>query len=326
VSVCVITSFTTPALVRASPAIAASIDHHLPKSLQTFVSLYGSWLEQLRRSRRTSTSPHDIARLVRLLALDAGLFAAIIIGASVNLDMFAGFLRDRLGVALNVGRWIGIGSAALVCLPFALGLARLTRTLGMRLAARALPLSASARGDAARDALIVAFEIGALLLVGAPVVAITQPFLPKLYGVGVLLVVLGLLGFALFRRAADLQEHVQAGAQSVVDALARQSDGEPPAEHTPLLAGLGPVTPVALKPCTEAIGRTLAQLDLRARSGASVIAIRRGDAGLVQPTGREELQVGDVLALAGTHAAIHAASAILTAVAPQADPNAATEA
>ncbi len=313
VSVCVITSFTTPWLVRSSQPLAAFIDHRLPESLQTFVSLYGAWLEQLRSNRRSSMAPHDLTRLSRLLALDGVLFAAIIIGTSVNLNAIAALAHDRYGLEPNVARWSAILAAASLCLPFALGMARIARTLGTRLAVRALPSSATARGDAPKETLIVAFEIAALFLVGAPVVAITQPFVPPLYGVGIFFVVLALLAFALWQRASDLQEHVQAGAQSVVDALARQSGGDLPAEHTPLLAGLGPVTPVLLEAHSEAIGRTLAQVDLRARSGASVIAIRRGEAGLVQPTGREELQIGDVLALAGTHEAIDAAVAVLTA-------------
>jgi CPA2 family monovalent cation:H+ antiporter-2 len=118
---------------------------------------------------------------------------------------------------------------------------------------------------------------------------------------------------AIWRRAADLEEHVKAGAQLIVDVLSRQSSAELAHEQAaPLLPGLGPVTPVMLSGKSAAIGRTLAQLDLRARSGASVIAIRR-DGALVQPTGREELKAGDVLALAGTHDAIDSAQALLLA-------------
>jgi CPA2 family monovalent cation:H+ antiporter-2 len=160
--------------------------------------------------------------------------------------------------------------------------------------------------------LIVTFELGAVLLVGAPLVALTAPFLPPLYGAALLFCVLIVLTVAIWKRAADLQEHVRNGAQMVVDVLSRQNIVEAAHhEHSvPLLPGLGPVTPVLLAANSAAIGRTLAQLDLRARSGASVIAIRR-DGALVQPTGREELRAGDVLALAGTHDAIDLAQAVL---------------
>jgi CPA2 family monovalent cation:H+ antiporter-2 len=43
-----------------------------------------------------------------------------------------------------------------------------------------------------------------------------------------------------------------------------------------------------------------------------VLAIRRGDQGVLVPTGRELLQAGDVLALAGTHESVEAARALLS--------------
>jgi CPA2 family monovalent cation:H+ antiporter-2 len=312
VCVCLITSFTTPWLVRASEPLAIAVEHRLPERLQTFISLYAAWLETLRESRRRG-APQGIARLVRLLALDAAIFAAIVIGTSVNLDMLCRELNARTTLSLELGRGAVVTIAVLLCMPFALGIARIGRSLGVSMAARALPDTGNAV-DAPHRVMVVTLELGAVLLVGAPLVALTQPFLPPLYGPAILFALMAILTVTIWRRAADLQEHVQAGAQMIVDVLSRQSGKESSHEHaTPLLPGLGPVTPVQLVAHSAPIGRTLAQIDLRARSGASVIAIRRGETGLVQPTGREELQVGDVLALAGTHEAIDLAVAILTA-------------
>ena len=58
---------------------------------------------------------------------------------------------------------------------------------------------------------------------------------------------------------------------------------------------------------SPAVGRTLAELNLRGLTGATVLAIQRGDAGLLVPTAREVLAAGDVLALAGTQEAVEAA-------------------
>jgi CPA2 family monovalent cation:H+ antiporter-2 len=311
VSVCVITSFTTPWLVRSSEPLAIAIEHRLPERLQTFISLYGSWLEQARENRAREQDPRSVRRLVRLLALDGALLAAIVIGASLQLDLISTYLHERIGTTREAGRLLAIAGAGLACTPFALGIVTIGRLLGSRLAARALPGNFSMRPNAPQRALIVTFELGAVLLVGAPLVALTAPFLPPLYGAALLFCVLIVLTVAIWRRAADLQEHVRNGAQMVVDVLSRQNTVEAAQEHAiPLLPGLGPVTPVLLAANSGAIGRTLAQLDLRAKSGASVIAIRR-DGALVQPTGREELKAGDVLALAGTHDAIDIAQALL---------------
>ena len=81
----------------------------------------------------------------------------------------------------------------------------------------------------------------------------------------------------------------------------------------PLLPGLGEVTPVRLEANSAAVGKTLAELDLRARTGASVIAVTRGEGEVIAPTGRETLRALDVLALAGSRESVQAACALLEA-------------
>ncbi|MGH7287286.1 MAG: cation:proton antiporter regulatory subunit, partial [Myxococcota bacterium] len=84
-----------------------------------------------------------------------------------------------------------------------------------------------------------------------------------------------------------------------------------------LLPGLGHLVPISLSDSSPAVGRTLAELDLRSLTGATVLAIRRGDAGLTAPGASAVLRPGDVLALTGTEEAIEAAGAILLGEAPQ---------
>ena len=67
-----------------------------------------------------------------------------------------------------------------------------------------------------------------------------------------------------------------------------------------------------LEPGSGAVGRTLAQLDLRGATGATVLAIARSEAGVVAPGAGEALRAGDVLALAGTHEAVEAARRLLS--------------
>lgn len=67
-----------------------------------------------------------------------------------------------------------------------------------------------------------------------------------------------------------------------------------------------------MKPAGPAAGKTLAELNLRGLTGATVIAITRGGVGIL-PTGKEPLQADDVLVLAGTHDAVEAARDLLFA-------------
>jgi CPA2 family monovalent cation:H+ antiporter-2 len=78
-----------------------------------------------------------------------------------------------------------------------------------------------------------------------------------------------------------------------------------------LLAGMGSPVPVELKPGTAAVGRTLAEIKLRGLTGATVLAIQRGQQSVLVPSGHERLNEGDVLAVAGTAEAVEAAKELL---------------
>jgi CPA2 family monovalent cation:H+ antiporter-2 len=66
-----------------------------------------------------------------------------------------------------------------------------------------------------------------------------------------------------------------------------------------------------LEETSPAVGKTLAELNLRGLTGATVLAIHRGEENVSVPTAWEVLRAGDVLALAGTHAAVEAAKGLL---------------
>jgi monovalent cation:H+ antiporter-2, CPA2 family len=62
-----------------------------------------------------------------------------------------------------------------------------------------------------------------------------------------------------------------------------------------------------VKPESPAAGRTLAELELRPRTGASVLAVRRGSSVSTNPDAAFRIEAGDVLVVLGERAAIDAA-------------------
>jgi monovalent cation:H+ antiporter-2, CPA2 family len=327
VTVSAVTTLTTPWLIRASGPVASYVDRKLPLALQTFVSLYGTWIENLRSPNRRRTPGASIRRLVRLLVLDAALLVAVVIGTSVSLKTLVSFIEGRIGVSGPLARGVVIAGACLLALPFCVGIVRVARRLGLSLAEQSLPATASGKLDLAaapRRALVVTLQLASVLIVGVPLLALTQPFIPGFQGALLLLALLLALGIGFWRSATNLQGHVRAGAQAIVQALASQSRGNAHGGEDSLtniralLPGLGEPVPVRLEGSSPAVGKTLAELNLRGLTGATVLAIRRGDGGLVVPSAQDVLREGDILALAGTHEAIAAARAVLSGV--KADP------
>jgi len=316
VAVSAITTLVTPWLIKGSGPAARVIDRKLPHPLQTFASLYGSWLERMRSAPRKETAGSGMRRMFVLLALDAVLLALVIIGAAIESGALVDWLGRTLALTPVFAKAAVLVGAGFVALPFCIGIVRLAQRLGSRLAQLALPQSVPGKvdlGAAPRRMLVVALQLGCLLAVGVPLVTVTQPFLPGFQGAALLLVLTVVLGVGFWRGAADLQGHVRAGAQAIVEALAAQThvkDDELSGLHE-LLPGIGEPVPVRVAESSPAAGKTLAELDLRGLTGATVLAIRRDGANVVMPGPKDVLKAGDVIALGGTHEAIDAAKTLV---------------
>jgi CPA2 family monovalent cation:H+ antiporter-2 len=264
-----------------------------------------------------------------LLFLDVAVIAAIVIAASLSSGALTRWAENMFHFTPRVVRIAMVVATLVLLAPFVLGAIRIARALGVALAAEALPSPEGGAGldlaAAPRRALLVTLQMAILLVAGIPVVAVTQPFIPGVEGMAILLVALVLLVFPLWRSATNLQGHVRAGAQVLLEALATQSASEGTTgagghgtggsgaggAGPELLPGLGNARAIRLPPASRAIGQTLRALNLRGLTGATVIAIDREPADVVYPTADETLREADTLILTGTAEAVDAARGLL---------------
>jgi CPA2 family monovalent cation:H+ antiporter-2 len=164
--------------------------------------------------------------------------------------------------------------------------------------------------------LVVTLELAVVLFVGLPLVAALQPFVPA--GLLALGLVVGGIGFTMWRSFANFQGHVRAGSELIVEALARQSRSAAKPELDDvkaMLPGIPGLSPVRLVRGSPVVGRSLLDINLRALTGATVLAIHREGDASVLPTADAVLRAGDVLALAGPPEAIEAAERLVAPVA-----------
>ncbi len=308
------TTLTSPLLIRNSERIAGWVASRLPKRIATFVSFYEAWLAGIRGRDRSTWK--RFRRPVVVMVIDSAIVVGIVIAAST--------LGERMlldvgvtGIAATLAQ---VGGAILLAAPFAVGAIRRIAIVARRLAAEVIP---SGSGDvdlgrAPRRALVWTLELAIGLAIAVPAVAATQPFVPAsplVVGLGFTVVLL-----VVRRSIADFEGHVRAGSELVLELISRPAAETTPMEPSALeqvstiLPGFNGVTPLALPPASPAVGRTLAELDLRARTGATVLAIGRGEHGVATPSPTDPLRAGDVLALAGSEAAIAAAREVLVPI------------
>jgi len=240
-----------------------------------------------------------------VLAFDAAIVAVIAITAATLAPRGAAAL-GLSGIAADL---VILAAALALAAPFVTGVVRRVVRIARLLALEIVPDGGTALdlGRAPRRALTLTIELALALAIAFPLVAITQPFLSgSAFAVLAILLVLGVITY---RSIVDFDGHVRAGSELLLEQYTAPADPQHPAPSP--LPGFEDTTSLRLAPGAAAVGRSLAQLDLRARTGATVLAIARGDRGLATPSPSEPLRADDTLVLAGSEEELAAARALL---------------
>jgi CPA2 family monovalent cation:H+ antiporter-2 len=317
VTVSVLTALLTPLLMRLADPLSASIDRRLPRPVQTFVSLYEHWIELVRRGTGRAPVWHEIRRPLRWMVLDAVVIGGLIVGASVLRAPLTAWLQ-ALGLG---GRLLGGALVALtlaLVAPFAIGLVTSARRMATGFAVAALPAVPGVdQAVAPRRALTTVLQIAAVLVIGVPLLALTQPFLSAWPGALLIGALLVLLAVSFWRSVRNLEGHAYAGAELIVDVLARQGGDKD--EHDlevmqEMLPGLGTIVPFKVPGDSPAVGYSLGELNVRGLTGVTIVALIRGMQRMIFPRATEVLEEGDTLAMTGSQEAIAAAHRLLTGI------------
>jgi CPA2 family monovalent cation:H+ antiporter-2 len=322
VAVSAITTLTTPWLIRAAAPVTQFLDRKLPARVQTFASLYGTWIEKTRKDTGDVKERSHVRRLMQVLLIDAALLLAVVIGAAAEIGRIGPMLQSWLGIdASAIPTVVVLGALLLAALPL-IGIARTARQLGRALATRAMPDAAKGRVDfaaAPRGALTVTLQIAIMLSILIPLLAITQPFVTAAPGLLTIGVVALVLGIAFWRSAKSLHGHTRAGAEAIVSMLGEQMATDRQANAVrgamakidDVLPGLGAPVAIQVMAGSPAANTSLAKLNLRGRTGATVLAIVRANEQVLVPRGRDVLLLDDVLAVAGSTEAVDAARVLI---------------
>ena len=317
VAVSAITTLATPLLIASADLVAATVDRKLPRRLQTFSALYGSWIARLRAAPQAELPRQR--RLARRLLLDAVLLGVIVIGAGAEHGRFNAILESTFSVPAARGALIVWLGAAVIALPIVAAVFLTAQHLAGELATRALP-APKGKLDAARAprrALTATFHLGITSFALLVPFLLLQPLLPR-YATPLIVAGLGLLLLGtVWQATRDLEGHARAGAEVIATALMQELNRNT-AEHdlnrtmermVVMLPGLGEPVLMTVRTGGGCDGRTLGRLDLRGLTGASVMAVTRvvdGERKSFVPTATTRLEGGDLLAVAGAPDALSA--------------------
>ena len=314
VSVSVVTIFVMPLLLRNAERIANVLERRAPPPLVASLLAYGEWVSALRRSSPVADQVRLVLRrsLLQIL-LNLTLGSGLFIGAAAvarSLSERAGWWRSLPDWTGGVGTlcWFGALLASLLLL---IAVFRKIQAVGMILSEMAVPGEIARNTPVPYRAIVanVVLILGTLvvcawLLMVSALILPPWPMLSFLGGVAILVAV-GL-------RASFIRLYAR-GQVMLRDMFSRPLESTDPGLGSavqPILQKAG-LSMVALPGGSPAEGRRIGELNLRARTGASVIGIERGGSHIVNPGPEEALCSGDGVMLIGSPDQLRAARELL---------------
>jgi CPA2 family monovalent cation:H+ antiporter-2 len=312
VAVSAITTFLTPYMIRSSSSCADFVSRRLPGPLKVLESLYDSWFERIRQTAAPTPDSRSIVWPIATIVSSAIVLAAIlIINERDPLDLTTTVSNLEHLSYFRAGLFVD-AFALLVCAAPAAGLYFGSRRLATALASRAFPDLSADEIDAGK-AIVEMLHVTILLVVAVPLLAIVQPFIGSVEGIGIVVISIVLITIVVIRSARRMQSRMLEAAgliRAALRGLPATARGDRRAYEVP---GIGMVTPVIVQSASGGVGKRLSEIDLQTNSGAVVVAIARDGENVVVPTGEEVLRAGDVLELAGSSDALASAIRLLNA-------------
>lgn len=313
VGVSLLTTCLNPLMLKLSDPVGDWCERHQPERLRRLLAAYGTWLERYR----TGNAPSVVQRQIRASALFLVVCWVLILAVFISCALLNGLDYSRFGAFFEAHKRLFYYLAAnlfalatlapVVALALSLGRGAGQVIAGSRLAenGHAEPIIRLVRVFVLLVVLAISFAEVALLNVNlAPDDVFTRVVTTLIF------VFVGVFGWNRFHAASR-----RAGRHFVeVLAADRRRERESARAATairsgiPAEAGAWIVVPAG----SAAIGGTLRSLDLRAKTGATVVAVERAGAVSRNPGPDWAIAPGDVLAALGDAAQIAALRNLLS--------------
>ncbi|MBP9901195.1 MAG: cation:proton antiporter [Verrucomicrobia subdivision 3 bacterium] len=307
VAVSVITTLLTPYLIRSAEGMVNHFDRLAPKPVVNSLELYTRWVGQLGSQRPTNLTSAWVRRWSGQMALNVVLIAAVFIAAAFAERHPPGQLAS-LGLGedwLKAVLWL---AAMIISLPMLIATFRKLQALGLLVAeAKVTEAAAGERVAAIRAVVAQVVPIAGAVALGLFVLGLSSALLPSFKVFMVLLAIVGFITWLLWRSFIKVYSKAQLALQETLAAPSTPRPNQAPA--LPALLREADLETISLAADSPAVGKLIRELQLRTRTGASIVGFERNGINLINPGPDEELQAGDQVLLLGTRSQLDAARA-----------------
>ena len=327
VTVSAATTMLTPYLIRGSDRFTAAFLRLAPPSVVTYVELYSRWMTERTRRPEAGNTGKVIRRWALQVALNGVLGIAVLVSApsaAKQVEQWMPPLPEWTGGAAGVV-WL---AAMLLVLPLMVVSYRKIRAIALVVSEMAVSTTdggihtATLRGMVSGTILCtgVAIIIMSILVLSSALLPPSPVLLAMMLCITVLVGLMWRRFEYLYARAQVALTETLTSPDDLAHAAAQGARAHPPAHPEPLPSILrqAQLETVTVPEGSAAAGQLIRELQLRARTGASVVGIERKDESIVNPDPDEELQAGDDVLLIGAKDHLEKARTLLTTPAAKA--------
>jgi CPA2 family monovalent cation:H+ antiporter-2 len=315
VAVSAITTLTTPYLIRSTGLVTDKIELWVPKPLLGFLDVYSRWLGGLGGR----SAPGPASRMIRKwtvqmilnLLLIGGIFLTAAFLGSRDFEWMPGILKAE--AIYRTLMWL---VAVIVSMPLFIATFRKLQALGMLVSELKITRAAAGeRTTALRSIVSNAISFAGLAAMVIYGLSLSTTLLPPARFVVLVLVVVPLLVFLLWRSSIRIYSKAQVALQETLAQPAVHHDHHAEAPQPAALPSLlkeADLETVAVAEKSAAARKLIREIALRTRSGASIVGIERAGSAIINPGPDEELLAGDTVLLIGNQAQLRSAREIFT--------------
>lgn len=278
VGVSLLTTILNPVMLRISDPVGDWCERHLPARVSGWLSAYGAWLTRFR----TAAVPSRLQRHLRSRVVWLGVIAALNLGVEIGASMLSGVDYGAFSTFFEANKRVffclGANLFFISMLAPSVGLAQ---SLGRDIAAVLTGIHQTKRWKTAVRRFVTFLVVSLVVLLAfAQIVMMNVNLLPHhplvRGGVWALLLGVAAFGWKFFRRAgrqAGYRFNEALAAEKRRDARRKTADD---AKSVTLTVPGDYYALLKIAPGSPAVGETIKSLDIRAKTGASVVAVRRG--------------------------------------------------
>ncbi|CAN5510201.1 cation:proton antiporter [soil metagenome] len=305
VAVSAITTLLTPYLIKSSDAVVAGAERFLPRNLLASMDAYSQWVGVARAQNDTNLERKIITKLLWQIGLNLLLVMGFFIAAA--------FLHTRLlslwpaipfgGEGAKAVVWL---SAMLLSFPILFAIWRKMEVAAMVISEMSVnPAVAGEKAPALQSIISTVITIGGTIALILFLLVLSTAILPSGKILLLLIVVVAVAGFLLYRSSVKVYANAQFALYDTfaqpADPLEMPEHGDHPPAPTPMPAMLkeAKLETVDLRDAMRSVGKMISELQLRSKTGASIVGIERRGINIINPGPTEELEAGDHLLLIG---------------------------